>query len=205
MKPVSATEAERRAKISAAVRKRYENPEERRRVSESSKAMWDRPGYRENMARKALSYWETPGAKEKRGEAIKRAFENSPDARINQSKSMKERWDNPDYRAKMKACMEGKQPRGAAMWNWKGGRKKQTRGYIRALCPGHPFADPRGYVMESRLVVERAIGRYLKPTEVVHHVNGVTGDNRNSNLVACQDQSYHIFLHWRAGGLAKGV
>jgi hypothetical protein len=36
----------------------------------------------------------------------------------------------------------------------------------------------------------------------VHHVNGVRTDNRNSNLVLCNDAAYHKLLHRRAHALA---
>lgn len=53
------------------------------------------------------------------------------------------------------------------------------------------------------LVVERALGHPLPVGAVVHHVNGVRDDNRNENLVACQDQSYHKLLHRRAEALRE--
>jgi hypothetical protein len=42
-------------------------------------------------------------------------------------------------------------------------------GYILVLCPEHPHAHHTGYVKRSHLIVERIIGRFLKPNEVVHH------------------------------------
>ncbi len=65
--------------------------------------------------------------------------------------------------------------------NWKGGRIK-SRGYVLVFMPEHPHADPKGYVREHRLVVEKRLGRYLRPDEHVHHVNHVKDDNRDENL-----------------------
>lgn len=69
--------------------------------------------------------------------------------------------------------------------NWKGGihvTKASGGGYIKEMSPDHPNRDSSGYVMQHRLVVERKIGRYLLPTERVHHKNGKRDDNRPENL-----------------------
>lgn len=81
--------------------------------------------------------------------------------------------------------------------NWNGGIKKHSSGYIQRLMPGHPRADTKGYVMEHVLIAEKAIGYVLPITVHVHHANGKKDHNANSNLVICQDSSYHKLLHRR--------
>jgi hypothetical protein len=48
--------------------------------------------------------------------------------------------------------------------------------------PTHPHARHGGYVLESRLIMERELGRFLRRDECVHHVNGNPLDNRRENL-----------------------
>ncbi|MGH7177995.1 MAG: HNH endonuclease, partial [Tepidisphaeraceae bacterium] len=65
---------------------------------------------------------------------------------------------------------------------WRGGRIKSSTGYILVQAPDHPAAQAVGYVPEHRLVMEKTIGRYLRPEETVHHINGTRDDNRPENL-----------------------
>lgn len=75
---------------------------------------------------------------------------------------------------------------------------KWQRGYVFLHQPDHPNADHRrGYVAEHVAVVVRALGKPLRRSVKVHHVNENRGDNRPSNLVACDSQAYHVLLHAR--------
>ena len=65
---------------------------------------------------------------------------------------------------------------------WKGGRWKVNTGYWKIKKDGHPRADKNGYVLEHIVVMEEKIGRYLSPTEHVHHKNGKRDDNDPENL-----------------------
>jgi HNH endonuclease len=70
---------------------------------------------------------------------------------------------------------------------WKGGVAKTEDGYILvAMSVGHPFAPQmrrsNGYCLEHRLVMAEHLGRPLRRSETVHHLNGVKMDNRIENL-----------------------
>jgi len=76
-------------------------------------------------------------------------------------------------------------------WNWKGGRRLSD-GYFLIKSPNHPNCKVDGYVYEHRLVMEKMIGRYLKPNEIVHHKNENGLDNREKNLKLYQSKGKHI-------------
>lgn len=75
---------------------------------------------------------------------------------------------------------------------WTGGVSRSPRGYVRLYMPDHPDANPRGYVLEHRLVMEQSIGRRLRPEEVVHHINRVKDDNRRENLELFATNADHL-------------
>jgi len=54
---------------------------------------------------------------------------------------------------------------------------------------------------EHRAVVENAMGKVLPPGAVVHHHDGNGRKNNSDNLVACEDQAYHLLLHLRERAL----
>lgn len=87
------------------------------------------------------------------------------------------------------------QPTGEnARW-WKGGRVK-SNGYIRIYSPDHPNVNQNDpYILEHRLVMERAIGRLLNDFEEVHHINEVKDDNREENLHLFASRKHHSYYH----------
>lgn len=79
--------------------------------------------------------------------------------------------------------------------NWKGGIRKNYHGYIIVSSYNHPFKSKTGCVLEHRLVMEDFLGRYLKPEEVVHHINGDRTDNRIENLMLFATGGEHRAYH----------
>lgn len=95
--------------------------------------------------------------------------------------------------------------RGGAVraWNgsWKGGCRITKDGYREVLVVDHPFAKSRmkrgvyrreGYILEHRLVMEHMLGRYLLPTEVVHHKDRNRLNNSPDNLELFSSNSEHL-------------
>lgn len=92
-------------------------------------------------------------------------------------KRAKELWQDPGYRKKMAIGNSGeKNP------SWKGGRFKRADGYVLVWNPECKNSRSHGYVLEHRLVMSKILGRPLKKTEIVHHINGKRGDNSPGNL-----------------------
>jgi len=81
--------------------------------------------------------------------------------------------------------------------HWKGGKSITGSGHILIKRPDHPFPDRQGYVLEHRLVMEKHLGRYLKRSEVVHHINDNPSDNRLSNLMLFPNNAAHSSFHRR--------
>lgn len=97
---------------------------------------------------------------------------------------------------------------GAGHPEWQGGRHINKSGYIEIYCPDHPSVVEKNkkreaksngkyyrkekYVLEHRLVMEKKIGRYLLPEEVVHHIDGNTQNNDPSNLGLFANNAEHL-------------
>jgi hypothetical protein len=81
--------------------------------------------------------------------------------------------------------------------SWKGGRNITKRGYIRILRDINDRRYRQGYeyIFEHRYVMEKYLARYLKNTEIVHHINKNLVDNRIENLILFQNQAEHLGWH----------
>lgn len=77
---------------------------------------------------------------------------------------------------------------------WDGGKKIGKGGYVLVWRLEHPHCNSQGYVSEHRLGMEKHIGRTLKPTEIIHHVNKNRQDNRIENLQLLESNSAHAKL-----------
>jgi predicted RNA-binding Zn-ribbon protein involved in translation (DUF1610 family) len=64
--------------------------------------------------------------------------------------------------------------------------------YPRVLWPEHPMAKSDGMVRIHRAVAAEAAGRPLRPSEHVHHKNGVRNDWRADNLEICSPTEHRI-------------
>jgi len=67
-------------------------------------------------------------------------------------------------------------------------------GYVQVSAHGHPCARANGTVLKHRLVMERRLGRFLLPSEKVHHRDGVKTNNADENL-ELTDASSHSKMH----------
>ncbi|HHA19625.1 MAG TPA: HNH endonuclease [Methylophaga sp.] len=70
-----------------------------------------------------------------------------------------------------------------------------STGYTAIYNPYHPNCDSKGYMREHRLVMEKHIGRYLKRSEVVHHIDGDITNNRLDNLMLFPNNKAHMKYH----------
>lgn len=101
--------------------------------------------------------------------------------------------------------------RGERDARWKGGRIVDKDGYALRFCPDHPQARKYSkYILEHRLVMEEMLGRYLLPSEVVHHRNKNKQDNRPANLELFASNADHLRAEltghcpqWTPSGIAR--
>jgi hypothetical protein len=83
---------------------------------------------------------------------------------------------------------------------YRSGKCVSLKGYVRVLAPdGHPHATSDGYIREHRLAMEKKLGRYILPTEVVHHEDSMTLNNHPDNLMVFSSQTEHRARHMELG------
>jgi len=76
-----------------------------------------------------------------------------------------------------------------------GGIYIDTYGYRRIKNRNHFYCDNQGYVLEHRLSMEKQLGRYLLPEEIIHHKNGIKTDNRINNIKLFTNNGFHRRYH----------
>ena len=81
---------------------------------------------------------------------------------------------------------------GSGHAEWKEGRRLDKHGYVLVYAPLHPQARSAGCVAEHRLLMEVLIGRYLLPTEVVHHGDDHPRHNWIGNLGLFSENASHL-------------
>jgi len=79
------------------------------------------------------------------------------------------------------------------------GRRIGTDGYAYITAPSdHPYARVRSgrqnvkIMPEHRLVLEKKLGRYLLPTEIADHIDGLTLHNNSENLRLFASNAEHL-------------
>ena len=80
---------------------------------------------------------------------------------------------------------------------YRGGRKLDSAGYMMIMNKEHPNTGVSGYIREHRVVMEKHLGRYLLPTEVVHHIDGNKENNNIVNLLLFPNNSEHMKLEYK--------
>lgn len=125
----------------------------------------------------------------------KETREKMRQAKIGKSSGMLGKKVSQKTKNLISATLKEKALRGKNHPFWKGGKIIED-GYVYIKVSNHPYADRYGYMAEHRLMAEKALGRYLRLHEMVHHINEIRSDNRNSNFVICT-KGYNRFLHGR--------
>lgn len=74
-------------------------------------------------------------------------------------------------------------------------RTYSKKNYKRIFKPDHPKSSSDGMVPEHIVVAEKKLGRYLKETEVVHHIDEDKHNNNEENLLVFATNGDHVAYH----------
>lgn len=84
-------------------------------------------------------------------------------------------------------------------YNWQGGNIADSYGYRMVMVdkdsPYYSMADRDGYAKQHRLIMAEYLGRCLKSTEIVHHINEDIEDNSLVNLALLTSRNSHYRIH----------
>lgn len=90
-------------------------------------------------------------------------------------------------------CMRNKSGPDSPRWN--GGIGFVLGGYVRINIGRNKRA------LEHREVIKRVIGKEIPRGAIPHHVDYNKSNNKNNNLVLCNDRAYHNLIHRRTDAL----
>ena len=67
--------------------------------------------------------------------------------------------------------------------------------YLCTFAPDNPRATKEGYVYSHVIAAEKMLGRYLRPLECVHHIDGNKMNNSLDNLIVFKTKADHTAFH----------
>lgn len=76
--------------------------------------------------------------------------------------------------------------------NWE--ERINLQGYVEIKCKFHPN-NRKGWIFKHRWIFEKKLKRFLRPDEIIHHINGNRQDNRIENLRMFKSDSDHYKAH----------
>lgn len=75
-------------------------------------------------------------------------------------------------------------------------RRVASNGYVLVkVGKDHHLAHKSGDAYEHRMVAEEILGRRLRQSESIHHINGDRTDNRPENLAVMPSSAHHGLAH----------
>ena len=96
---------EYRAKLTAANKAYWANPENRAKQAATIKASWANPEYRDKLTAANKAYWANPEQRAKQIATIKASWAN-PEQKAKQAATIKASWANPEQKAKHSAIIK---------------------------------------------------------------------------------------------------